>query len=114
MEKITKLHTFLKEELDFISRRTVEYVNRKRLEGPNLKRGDIVYLLRRNIKTRRLSSKLDYTKLGLFQVKKRLGLVIYKLLLPVGIRIYLVFHVSLLEEALRGVKPGLIEIDKET
>ena len=45
----------------------------------------------------RLNNKLDYTKLGLFKIRKTLGLVNYKLNLLIKIRIYLSFYVLVLE-----------------
>ena len=45
----------------------------------------------------RLSNKLDYTKLGLYRVKKILGLINYKLNLLKKIRIYLSFYIFILE-----------------
>ena len=59
----------------------------------------MVYLLRKNVRTKRLSGKLDYKKLGPFRIKKKKGPVNYKLSLPYIMRIYPVFHVSLLEKA---------------
>ena len=73
----------------------------------------MVYLLRRNIKIKRPNDKLDHTKLGPFKISKKLRLVIYKLEIPEGIRIYLVFYISLLEPVLRNAKPGLVEINIE-
>ena len=57
------------------------------------------YLLRKNIKTIRLSNKLDYTKLRSFRIRKILGLVNYKLDLLIKIRIYLFFYILVLELA---------------
>ena len=74
----------------------------------------MVYLLRKHIKTKRPSDKLDHTKLGPYKVIKKLGPVTFKLEIPQGIRIHLVFHISLLEPAPSTAKPGPIEIDKET
>jgi hypothetical protein len=42
------------------------YTNRKRLKRPTLEKGDKVYLLYKNIKTRQLNNKLDYKKIRLF------------------------------------------------
>ena len=75
------------------------YYNKKRSKGPSLREGDLVYLLRKNIKTKRLSSKLDYTKLGPYKIVRVLGKVTYKLALLALIRIHLVFYISLLELA---------------
>jgi hypothetical protein len=58
-----------------------------------------VYLLRRNIKTKRPSSKLDFTKLGPFEIEEKKGPLNYKLRLPEGTRLHPVFHIALLEPA---------------
>jgi hypothetical protein len=76
-----------------------KYVNRKRIEGPTLKGGDKVYLLRRNIKSNKLTKKLDVVKLGLFKILRQKGLVNYELELLKKMRILLTFYVSLLEPA---------------
>jgi hypothetical protein len=76
-----------------------KYANRKRLEGPTLKGGDKVYLLRRNIKSDKPTKKLDAVKLGLFKILRQKGPVNYELELPKRMRIHLVFHVLLLEPA---------------
>ena len=60
-------------------------------------KGDKAYLLRKNIKITRLSNKLDYRKLGLYRVKRVLGLINYKLDLLKKIRIYLFFYILVLE-----------------
>jgi hypothetical protein len=46
---------------------------------------------------------LDHKKLGLFKIKRIIGLVNYKLVLPKTMNIYLVFHILLLELVLLGV-----------
>jgi len=76
-----------------------KYANRKRIKGLNLKEGDKVYLLRRNIKSNKLTKKLDVVKLGPFRVLRRKGLVNYELELPKKMRILPTFYVSLLEPA---------------
>jgi hypothetical protein len=79
---------------------------------PIFKKRDKVYLIQRNIQTKRLSTKLDHKKLGLFKIKKVIGLVNYELVLPKTINIYPVFHISLLELVLPGVPPApVIEIE---
>jgi hypothetical protein len=104
----------LKENLEFITTRAVEYINRKRSKGSNLKKGGIVYLLRKNIKIKRPSGKLDHTKLGLFKIREKLGLVTYELDLPKKIRIYLRFYILLLELASRKIRVSEpILLDKE-
>jgi hypothetical protein len=46
---------------------------------------------------------LDYKKLGLFKIKRIIGLVNYELVLPKTMNIYPVFHISFLELILPGV-----------
>jgi hypothetical protein len=92
----------------------VRHVNKKRSKGLDLREGEIVYLLRRHIKTKRPSDKLDHTKLGPFKINEKLGPVTFRLEMPEGMRIHPVFYISLLEPTLKGARPGPIEIDKET
>jgi len=68
-----------------------------------LKKGDKIYLIRRNIKTKRLSNKLNHKKIRLYKIKKVKSLVNYKLILLSNINIYPVFYISLLELILLGV-----------
>jgi hypothetical protein len=70
--------------------------------GPTLKEGDKVYLLRKNIATKRPSDKLDHKKLGLFKIAKIKSLVNYRLKLPKIIKIHPVFYMSLLKPAPLG------------
>jgi hypothetical protein len=60
-------------------------------------------LIQQNIQTKQPSIKLDHKKLGLFKIKRIIGLVNYKLVLPKTMNIYPVFHISLLELVLLGV-----------
>ena len=68
----------------------------------NLRKGDYVYLLRKNLKTRRPSDKLNYKKFGPFPIKRCIKNTNYKLQLPPNIKIHPVFHILLLESALEG------------
>jgi len=67
-----------------------KYYNLKKSKGLDLKEGDKVWLLYKNFKLKRLSKKLDYIKIGLFKIVVKILKVIYKLDLPVKIKIYLV------------------------
>ena len=80
------------------------YYNRKRVKGLTLLKGDLVYLLRKNIKTKRLSNKLDFTRLGLFKIKREIKDISIELELLRTIKIYLVFYVLLLEKAPKNTK----------
>jgi hypothetical protein len=70
---------------------------------PILKKKDKIYLIQRNIQTKRLNTKLDHKKLGPFKIKRIAGLVNYELVLPRTMNIYPVFYISLLELILLGV-----------
>jgi len=74
-------------------------VDKKRLTELTFKKRDKVYLLQENLRTKKLSNKLNSLKVGLFNVLKQIGLVNYKLKLLLLIKIYLVFYVKLLELA---------------
>jgi hypothetical protein len=75
------------------------YYNKSKLEGPRFREKDLVYLLRRNIKTIRLSDKLDHKKFGPFKIKRNIKDISYKFYLLLTIRIYLIFYIFLLELA---------------
>jgi hypothetical protein len=99
VEQIKNLHDSLVMDIKFFAERMAFYANKKRLGSPRLKKGDKVYLLRRNIQTTRPSDKLDHKKLGPFVIEQSLKPVNYKLRLPDHMRIHPVFHISLLEPA---------------
>ncbi|CAA77892.1 env homologue [Cladosporium fulvum T-1 virus] len=67
--------------------------------APLLKEGDKVYLLTKNLKTRRQTKKLDHVKVGPFFIDKVVGPVNYRLRLPPDAKIHPVFHISKLEPA---------------
>jgi hypothetical protein len=102
VEELKTLHQELATDIKFIAQRAAIYYNRKHSVGPELKEGDKVYLLRKNVKTKRPSDKLDHKKLGPFKIDKKIGSVNYKLKLPKTMEIHPVFHVSLLEPAPPG------------
>ena len=76
--------------------------------GPKLKEGNKVYLLRKNIKTKRSSNKLDYKKLGLFKINKKIRSINYKLRLLKTIKIYLVFYILFLKLVSLNISIALV------
>jgi hypothetical protein len=91
------------------------YYNRKHQMGPDFEKGEKVYLLCRNIKTKQPSTKLDHQKLGPFEIEEQLGPVGYKLKLPKSMKIHPNFHVLLLEKAPNDAKtPDNVELNKNT
>jgi hypothetical protein len=96
------------------------YANRNQKIHPNFHIGDHVWLLRRNIQTKRPSRKLDYQRLDPFKIIAQENLVSYRLELLPTMHIYPVFHVSLLEPYKTSqipsritLPPPLIEIDHD-
>jgi hypothetical protein len=92
------------------------YYDQQYKEGPDLKKGEKVYLLRRNIKTKRPSDKLDHLRLGPFEIKEKLGPVSYRLKLPDSMKkLYPVFHISLLEPAPENAENATnVQIESES
>ena len=81
------------------------YYNKHHEDRPTLKRGEKVYLLHRNIKTKRPSQKLNHQKIGPFTIEKQMGPVNYQLRLPESMkRLHPVFHILLLEPALQNTQ----------
>ena len=111
---LTQLHEKLNKKIKFLNHRSSYYYNKYRLEGPNLRKGDHVYLLRKNLKTKRPNDKLNYKKFGLFFIKRCIKNTSYKLQLSPNIKIHLIFHILLLKLAPKGVLKRLPpEIDPE-
>jgi hypothetical protein len=84
------------------------YANKSRLEEPYFQKRNLIYLLRRNIKIIRLSDKLDLKKIGPFKVKRNIRDISFEFKLPLTMRIYPIFHLSLLEPAHPDTLKGLI------
>ena len=113
IEKLKELYTLLQTELEWIAERSAFQVNEKRSEGPDLQEGGMVYLLRKNIKIKRSSDKLDYIKLGLFKIEKKLRSVTFRLMIFKGMRIHLIFHILLLEPTTTNITTGQLILIKK-
>ena len=83
--------------------------NRRRRPARTLLPGAHVWLLRRNIRTIRPSSKLDVRRLGPFTVIGPVGTSSFRLNLPKTMHIHPVFNVSLLEPYVPNTLPGRIQ-----
>jgi hypothetical protein len=73
------LYKELSRDIKFIINKSLIYYNKKRIRGSTLSERDLIYLLWKNIKTKRLSIKLDHIKLSLYKIWKVLDPLIYKL-----------------------------------
>ncbi|SOV02264.1 uncharacterized protein UDID_19157 [Ustilago sp. UG-2017a] len=89
---------YLQEQIREAQRRTVDQYNRKH-KDIEFKVGDMVYINRRNWKTRRPTLKLDTRFAGPYPVQERIGRRAYRITLPADLRVHDVFHVSMLEPA---------------
>jgi hypothetical protein len=75
------------------------YANKSRLEKSYFRERNLVYLLRRNIKTIRSNDKLDLKKIGPFKIKRNIRDINFEFKLFPIIRIHLIFYILLLEPA---------------
>jgi len=98
-QNMKKLHEHLRQGIRKMQERTTKAINHKRKNGPQLQKGDKVYLHTKNLKTKRKTKKLDQVKVGPFLIDSQIGPVNYRLQLPEDAKIHPVFHVSLLEPA---------------
>src|SRR5271165_2089770 len=99
-KELKEMQERLSIDIAFYNTRMSTYYNRKHSEALALKKGDKVYLLRCNINIKQPSDKLDFKKLGLYKIKKAIGLVNFELILLHNSRIHPIFHIALLELAL--------------
>jgi len=99
-DQLKKLHQQLSLNIQFIAYWAAMYYNQQHQKAPKFRKRDKIYLLRKNIKTQRPSDKLDFKKIGPFEIEEQIGKVNYKLRLPENMQIHPVFYVSLLEPVL--------------
>ena len=92
-----ELHDTLRAEMARAQLRHKENYDHHRKPDPNLKAGDMVWFLPRNVHTTRASKKLDYKKIGRFKILAKIGTSAYKLAFPPSMKIHKTFHISLLE-----------------
>jgi len=90
VEIFINLYKNLYKTAKLVQERMRKYYNFKKFKGLDLKEGDKIWLLHKNFKLRQLNKKLDYVKIGLFKIIIKILEVIYRLDLPVKMKIYLV------------------------
>jgi len=99
IEQIHLLHKELQKNIQFLSKRMTLYANKKRDKKSTLKKRNKVYLLKRNIKTKRSSNKLNHMKLEFFEILEEKKSINYELNLSTSMRIHSIFHIFLLKSA---------------
>lgn len=108
VNKLTSIHQEVTDNIKKANQSYIKYYNQSREQQPDYNIGSKVWLSRRFITTKRPSSKLDYTKLGPFEVIDKVGTRAFRLKLPETMKIHPVFHVSLLEPFVESTIPGRI------
>ena len=98
MNRVKRLKN-IRENIQKMHLKSEKYVNKKRKKDSQLKEKDKVYLLTKNLTTKRLNKKLNHTKIELFFIKAVKESVNYELSLPKNIRIHSIFYINLLEPA---------------
>ena len=96
--RMEEVWEFIQEEMTKSQVKQVVAANCHWKKPPVYKVEDIVWLLTRNIKTKRPSKKLDHKMIGPYKVKKLVGSS-YRLELPYIMKIHDVFHPNLLQKA---------------
>jgi transposase InsO family protein len=97
-ESLERLWEELRAELQHSQDVYARYYDAHAMEQPNFQVGDLVWLLRRNLKTTRPSEKLDHRRLGPFRILEAVGERAFRLELPDHLSLlHPVFGVSLLE-----------------
>jgi len=115
-----QIHEHLRVEMRWSQAVQEEGANRGRVPAPNIQVGSKVWLDARNVRTTCPTRKLDWKRLGPFQVRGQVSPYAYELELPASIRIHRVQPVSLLdpvvEDPLEGqvvLPPPHVEVDGE-
>ena len=97
MEKLIQLYRNLHKLVKLVQNYIKRYYNQKVSKGLDLKKGDKVYLLTKNFKSKQLSKKLNYIKIRPFKIISKVIKVLYRLNLLLKIKIYLVHYTTILE-----------------
>ena len=98
---IKRAKTFKKIHSNIVrmQQKSTAYQNKKRKTMPQLKERDKMYLLTKNLKTKKVSKKLNHVRVGPFFIKQQKKSVNYELDLSSDTKIHSIFHVSLLKSA---------------
>jgi len=99
IEQLQLLQKELQKNIQFLSKHMTLYVNKRRDRKSTFKEKNKAYFLRRNIKTKRSSNKLNHMKLESYKILEIKESINYKLNLSASMRIHSIFHICLLKSA---------------
>jgi Integrase core domain len=106
VQRLQKIEEQLKSNMTWAQSQQEKNANRHRTPQPAYQIGDMVYLSSKNIRTERPSHKLDWKHLGPFPILEKISATAYKIKLPNTMKIWPVFHTSLLQPAATDLMPG--------
>ena len=72
-------------------------------KGLDFKKGDKIYLFTKIFKSKRLSKKLNYIKMGPFKIINKVMEVLYRLNLLLKIKIHPVYYIAMLEPVYKNL-----------
>ena len=99
IEQLQLLQKELQKNIQFLSKHMTLYVNKRRDRKSTFKEKNKAYFLRRNIKSKRSSNKLNHMKLESYKILEIKESINYKLNLSASMRIHSIFHICLLKSA---------------
>ena len=76
-EKLKTIHKQLTQDIKYVNTKSMIYYNQRHADAHTYERGEKVYLLQKNIKTKQPSQKLNHLKIRPFTVEERTGPVNY-------------------------------------
>lgn len=106
-ERMMVIHENLQHEMTWAQALYEKHVGRE--PSPAYQVGDMVWLNVKNIRTERLSKKLDFKNIGPFRISGVVNPRAYRLELPTTMKVHNVFHTSLLHPAARDPMPGQVQ-----
>ena len=106
-ENLEVVNEIIKKALNEASLQMKRYSDVNRMPSP-FKEGDMVWLLNKNISTKRPNKKLDHRRFGPFLVTRNYNNTSYQLKLPETMRIHPVFHASLLERVNKHTRSSFV------
>jgi hypothetical protein len=106
VKALLDVHSEMKFNIQSANERHARHFDTKTMTQPDFNIDDKVWLDARNLRTERPAKKLDYKRVGPFQILEKVGTRSYRLDLPATMRVHPVFHVNLLERFRQDTIPG--------